>query len=427
MSLAGYAASYYAATAHTKPDCPPLRGQATADVGVIGGGYTGLSAALHLAQQGYRVRLLEAEQVGWGASGRNGGQVCCGQRLGQAELEQMLGREHARLLWEMSLEAVALVKQLVAAHRIDCDLRPGILHTAAKPGHCDGMRREVDKLQREYGYQPIRYLDRAQTGQVLATERYHGAQYWPQAAHLHPLNYALGLAGAAVAAGASLHEQSRVIGYRTDGPRAQIQTEQGQLEADYLVLACNGYLGSLEPRVAGKIMPINNFMLATEPLDAALARALIANDAAVADSRFVLNYYRLSADRRLLWGGGENYSARFPQDIKGLVRTHMLEIYPQLRDVRIDYGWGGTLAITLNRLPHFARLDQKLFVAQGYSGHGIALATLGGKLIAEAVSGCAERFDLFARVPTPSFPGGTLLRRPALVAGMLYYALRDRL
>jgi gamma-glutamylputrescine oxidase len=199
------------------------------------------------------------------------------------------------------------------------------------------------------------------------------------------------------------------------------------VRARYLVLACNGYLGGLAPRIAGKIMPINNFMLASEPLGEAAARALIRDDVAVADSKFVVDYYRLSADRRLLFGGGETYRQRFPPDIKGLVRKKMLRVFPQLSETGIDYAWGGTLAITLNRLPAFGRLGPATFYAQGYSGHGVALSSLAGKLIAEALAGTAERFDVFARIPTPSFPGGTLLRWPGLVAGMLYYSLRDKL
>jgi gamma-glutamylputrescine oxidase len=244
--------------------------------------------------------------------------------------------------------------------------------------------------------------------------------------HLHPLNYALGLAAAAHDAGVRMHEGSRVLSY-AGKDRVRVRTAQGEVDAAHVVLACNGYLGGLEPRVAGKIMPINNFIIATEPLDEATAASINPQNLGMQDSRFVINYWRLSRDRRLLFGGGENYSPRFPADIRSFVRRHMLEIYPQLAGTRIDYGWGGTLAITLKRMPAFGRLPHNVFYALGYSGHGISIATLAGKLLAEAVSGTAERFDVMAKIPTPVFPGGTLLRYPGLVAGMLWYGMKDRL
>ncbi len=426
MALAGYEPSYYADSANNKPDFGRLTGEVRTDVCVIGGGFTGLSAALHLAEKGYSVTLLEAERVGWGASGRNGGQVCQGHNMCQDKLEAKLGREMADSLWQMSVESVDLVKQLIAQHDIRCDLRSGVLHVAAKPGHLPEMRRSIEDKQQRYGYEAIRYAPEEEVRAMLGTDRYYGGEYWTEGAHLHPLNYALGLAEAAHRAGVKIFENSRVQSYST-GDNALVTTDKGSVRADYVLLACNGYLGKLEPRIAGKIMPINNFILATEPLSEELCRAINRDDLAVADSKFVINYFKLSADNRLLWGGGENYSNRFPKDIGAFVRKYMLEVYPQLADVKIDYGWGGTLAITLNRMPYFDRIDNNLFVAQGYSGHGVALATLGGKLMAEAVSGTAERFDLFSKVPTPTFPGGTLLRWPGLVAGMLWYSLRDRL
>ena len=255
---------------------------------------------------------------------------------------------------------------------------------------------------------------------------FHGGLLDTGARHLHPLNYALGLAGAADKLGAQLHEGSRVTAY-TEADGVTVKTDQGEVKASFLVVACNGYLEKLEPRTAGRIMPINNYMLATEPLDEATARRLIRDDTSMSDSLFVINYWKLSADNRLLFGGGESYSRRFPADIKQFVSKYMLKIYPELADTRIDYGWGGTLAITLNRMPDFGRLSPGVFYAHGYSGHGVPIATLAGKLLAEAISGSAERFDVMASVPSRQFPGGTLLRWPGLVAGMLFYSLRDRL
>jgi len=425
MGLPGYEQSYYVDSAENHTEYPALTGEVRSDVCVIGGGYTGLSAALHLAEMGYSVSLLEAEKAGWGASGRNGGQVAPGLNMDHSTLCTQVGRVDADALWQMSVESVALVRALVECHQISCDLKSGVLHVAARPEHNAQFRAAVAYNQQALKESCCHYVNAEQVAAMLGTHHYHGGEYWPEAAHLHPLNYARGLAAAACQAGANIYEHSRVTSYHTH-QGVRVNTTHGRVLADHLVLACNGYLGKLEPRVAGKIMPINNFMLATEPLSEVLCQQLNPQDLAVADSRFVVNYFRLSADRRLLWGGGETYGQQFPADIRGFVRKHMLEVYPQLAEVQIDYGWGGTLAITQNRMPCFDRLDSQLLVAQGYSGHGVALGTLAGKLIAEAISGSPERFDLFARVPTPEFPGGTLLRKPGQIAGMLYYTMRDR-
>tara|TARA_R110000772_G_scaffold61283_1_gene138121 strand:+ start:112072 stop:113355 length:1284 start_codon:yes stop_codon:yes gene_type:complete len=418
--------SWYAATANQSLSFPPLRGAAAADVCIVGGGYTGLSAAIHLRKRGYSVILLEANRVGWGASGRNGGHVGTGQRAGQEQLEKWVGLEQAQALWQLGLEAVETVCDLIAEHDIDCDLRSGNLHVASKRGDASELAADVDHLNRVYGYDDIRYVEADELAQMTSGQGFHGATFDSGARHLHPLNYALGLARAARDLGAVLHEGSRVTHYREDG-RVAVSTDEGRVDCNYLVLACNGYLEHLEPRAAGRIMPINNYMLATEPLPETLAQQLIRDDCSMSDTLFVVNYWKLSADRRLLFGGGESYSRRFPADIKGFVRKYMLRIYPELAHTRIDYGWGGTLAITLNRMPDFGRLSQGVFYAHGYSGHGVPTATLAGKLLAEVISGSAERFDVMASVPSPRFPGGTLLRWPGLVAGMLFYSLRDRL
>ncbi|MGY0398880.1 MAG: NAD(P)/FAD-dependent oxidoreductase [Ostreibacterium sp.] len=425
MSLIGYESSYYVDSANKKIQFPQLKTAVSSDICIIGAGYTGLSAALHLAEKGYSVTLLEAKKVAWGASGRNGGQVCQGHNMSHAELTQHVSREVADLLWDMSLESVSLVKSLIHKHKIDCDLKQGVMSVAAKPAHIQNILDDVKYKQNKLAYHAVEFIDKNEVSSMLGTDRYGAGEYWTDAAHLHPLNYAFGLAEAAKKAGVNIYEDSRVISYHTDKD-TRVLTQEGMVNTKYILLACNGYLEKLEPRVAGKIMPINNFIIATEPLSEAICRKINRDDIAVADSKFVINYFRLSADNRLLWGGGENYTTKFPKDIKSFVKKYMLEFYPELNDVRIDYGWGGTLAITMNRMPHFDRIEENLFVAQGYSGHGVALATLGGKLMADAVSGCIEKFDLFTQVPTPTFPGGTLLRWPGLVAGMLYYAIRDK-
>ena len=423
--MAAHTDSYYAATAVGLEDHPALAGQESCDVCVVGGGFTGLSAALHLAERGYDVVLLEAERLGWGASGRNGGQVNTGQRKDQGTLERLVGEGHARQLWDLALEARNEVKARIARHGIPCDLKSGHLTTAYKADDVAYLAAGAERLAARYDYPHQRMVSRAETAEMLGTEIYHGALLDRDSAHIHPLNYALGLARAARQAGARLFEGSRVTGLSPGQPNT-VRVGRGEVRAGAVVLACNGYLERLEPRIAGTIMPINNYVLATEPLGEADARALIRDDVAVCDTKFVVDYYRLSADKRLLFGGGETYRRRFPADIKSFVRTYMLRVYPQLAKTRIDYAWGGTLAVTMNRLPSFGRLENDIYYAQGYSGQGVALTTIAGKVIAEALAGTAERFDVFARIPTPQFPGGTLLRWPGLVAGMLYYSLRDK-
>jgi gamma-glutamylputrescine oxidase len=419
--------SWYHASANSSTAHAPLRGDARADVCVVGGGYTGLSTALHLRQRGYSVVLLEANRIGWGASGRNGGHVGTGQRADQETLEGLVGRDAARALWDLGLEGVHTVCDLIDEFAIDCDLRSGNLHVAHTARAAAECRTEVEHLRGEYGYDALSYVEARELEAMTSARGFHGGTLDLGARHLHPLNYALGLAAAAVELGAAVHEDSRVTHYREAGGQVIAYTARGAVSADHLVLACNGYLDTLERRVAGLIMPINNYMLATEPLPEDVARRLIRDDCSMSDTRFVINYWKLSADQRLLFGGGESYTRRFPRDIGAFVRPHMLRIYPELADARIDYGWGGTLAITLNRMPALGRVSPRIFYALGYSGHGVPIATLAGKLLAEALAGTAERFDVMASVPTPRFPGGTLLRWPGLVAGMLFYALRDRL
>ncbi|WP_180957632.1 NAD(P)/FAD-dependent oxidoreductase [Neptunicoccus cionae] len=421
-----YPQSWYAATANTLPPFPILEGDHNADVCVIGGGFTGLSTALHLAERGFRVSLLEAQRVGWGASGRNGGQVGSGQRRDQMDLEKMVGPDDARHLWSLSQEAKALVKSLSETHGIDCAHKPGVAHVDWKAADVPHEHAYAEHLAKTYGYTDITPLDRAAACDLLGTEVYHGGTLDMGAAHIHPLNFALGLAGAAQKAGVTIFERSEVTGIEQGDP-VIVTTAQGKINAKHLVVACNGYLGGLHEKTAARVMPINNFIVATEPLGQDGAEALISQDVAIADSKFVVNYYRRSADHRLLFGGGETYSYRFPKDIRALVRKPLLEIYPQLKDVKLDYAWGGTLGITVNRMPYFGRIAPNILTASGYSGHGVALATLAGRITAAAIAGQAEDFDVMSRVPTFPFPGGRALRYPNLVLAMSWYALRDRL
>jgi len=419
-----YPPSYYAATARELEPPRRLEDKLRTDVCVIGGGYTGLSAALHLRRRGYSVALLEGRRIGWGASGRNGGQVGTGQRQDEAELERRFGAGTAKLLFDSAQAAKATVRALIDEYAIDCDLTPGQIVAAARPAHAGELEARVERMAQRYGYTQLEYLARDALRERLASDAFFGATLDRGAMHLHPLNYALGLARACREAGVRLFEYSPVRGYGQQTPTV-VETPRAHVRADYVVVACNGYLGRLEPRLAGRIMPINNFLVAGAPLPD--PDALIRDRVCVHDTRFVVNYFRISADGRLVFGGGENYRRRFPRDIAGFVRPYLLRIFPQLEDMPIDYAWGGTLAITLSRLPHIGRLPPNLYFAHGFSGHGISMGTFAGKLVADALAGDSAGFDLYARLPTRRFPGGTLLRWPGLVAGMLWYAMRDRL
>jgi gamma-glutamylputrescine oxidase len=417
--------SWYAATAHPAPVHAPLQEAVKADVCVIGGGYTGLSTALHLAEAGLDVVLLEAHRAGFGASGRNGGQLASGQRVDQMSLAAVVGQEDADKLWLLAEEARTLVHRLIADHAIDCDLKPGIMEACFTEGETREAHEYVDYLRDRYGYEEAEALDLAQCQAICPSPRYVGGAMDWGSGHLHPLNYALGLARAAASAGVRIHEGSEVIEIE-EGRPVVVKTRAGQVRADHLVLACNGYLGDINRKVPARVMPINNFIAATEPLGEDANRVL-AQDVAVADTKFVVNYFRLSGDNRLLFGGGETYGYRFPDDIAALVRKPMTDIFPHLKDIRIDYAWGGTLAITMRRLPYLARVAPNILNASGYSGHGVGTATHAGYLMAKAITGEAEGFDTMSRIPSLPFPGGAALRSPLLVLAMTWYSLRDRL
>ncbi|PIB25049.1 oxidoreductase [Amylibacter kogurei] len=420
-----YPASYYAATAKPLPIFPPAKGGIDADICIIGAGFTGLSSALHLARAGYHVVVLDAQRIGFGASGRNGGQVGKGQRLEQDELETMLGCEHARALWDISQDAVQLVKDL-CADMPDCAFQHGLIHAAHRERYVGHEHVYVDKMAAEYDYPHMQKLDRAALRDLVNSDAYFGGSLDMNAGHIHPLRFALGMARKCVDAEVQFFEQSRVVRIE-HGARATVHTGDAKVSADFVIVACNGYLGNLEPQVARHVMPIGNYIVATEPMDTAQMNAVVKNHYAVADTKFVVNYFRFSDDNRLLFGGTESYGYKFPRDIAGKVRKPMAAIFPQLADIKIDYAWGGTLGITMNRMPHFYRAAGNIISLSGYSGHGVAMATMGGKLAAEVVQGQAERFDIMANVPSQKFPGGVALRHPLLIAAMLWYSLRDKL
>lgn len=429
-----YPSSYYTATASQAPLQPSLDDKLSADVCIIGAGYTGLSAALHLAKAGRRVVVLEAHRVGWGASGRNGGQLGTGQRRDQDELEAMLGKKAAHDMWTLAEEAKNLVKSLINDLDIKCDYRAGIVHADHKRSYVKESEQYADFLQKEYEYDDISFLDQSSVREIVGSEGYYGGTLDLGAGHLHPLKFAFGLAKAAIEAGVQVFENSFVTDV-SEGAKSIVKTATGEVQCDTVLFACNGYLGNLGGKATApcrnQVMPINNFIIVSEPLDDDFADSVLKNDYAVADSRFVVNYFRMVRDapdqpKRLLFGGGENYGYKFPKDIKSFVKKPMVKVYPQMMPRTIDYGWGGTLAITVPRMPAFQRLKPNMYAASGYSGHGVGMATMGGKMLADVVLGDSEKFDLFQKVPKMGFPGNSLLRWPLLAAAMTYYAIRDR-
>ena len=421
-----YPASWYAASTKPLDPFPELKGETKADVCVIGAGYTGLSSALHLAERGYDVVLLDAHRVGFGASGRNGGQLGSGQRAEQDALEKMVGKDDAHKLWLLAEEAKQVTKGLIEKHNIECHLKPGIAHACFSASDVRHEHTYTEHLRSEYGYEEIEPLDHEQMQAICPSPKYVGGSLDMGAAHLHPLALAIGLAKAAAAAGVRIYENTHVHGLQK-GARNIVQADHGRVDAEHVVLACNGYLGSLDRKVAARVMPINNYIAATRPLNDDELQSVLRRDVAIADTKFVINYFRLSHDKRLLFGGGETYGYKFPEDISAVVRKPMAEIYPQLKDIEIDYAWGGTLGITMKRMPLFARLSPTIVSASGYSGHGVGTATHAGRLVSDAIAGQSEGFDTMARVPTPAFPGGAGLRTPLLVLAMTWYSMRDRL
>ena len=417
--------NYYQASAHPKIPTLPLQGHQKYDVCVIGGGITGLSTALHLRQRGYQVCVLEAEEIGFGASGRNGGQFIFGFGAEMESVRRLVGIEDAHKLWELSLEAIQLLHQLVQHHQIQCDWTWGHLHTAIKHRHLGQLREWQEELEQQYQYSTT-WLEGNDLEEQVRSSRYLAGLYDSRSGHLHPLNYTLGLARAAQDSGVDLFENARVKTW-TEGNLMEIQCERGTVAANFLVLAGNAYLGNVGAVSRNRLMPVGTYMIATEPLPEHWVQQTLPGNPAVADLNFVLDYFRLSADQRLLFGGGVSYSTLPPLNLKELLRARMLRVFPELDWCQIDYGWGGLVGITINRMPHFGHLGNKVFFAQGFSGHGVALSGLAGQLLAEVVSGTAERFDLFARIPHAPFPGGPLLRMPALVLAMTWYRLRDLL
>lgn len=417
--------NWYAASVPALPEQSPLRGAQRADVAVLGAGYTGLTAALALAEAGHRVIVLEAERVGWGASGRNGGQAIVGYGCEQSTLEQLAGAEHARLLFDLSREGMARLRGRIQRHAIDCHWRDGYAHVPLKPRQTRALRAGIVEMAERYDY-PLQWWDRQTLRTHLGSDLYQGAVYDAASGHLHPLAYAHGLARAALAAGVVIHERSPV--QRIDrGAQPLLHTAHGQVRADFAVIAGNAWLQGVAPELEARIMPVGTYIGATPVLGAERARQLIGNDMAVSDANWALDYFRLSHDHRLLFGGRASYSSLPPPGLRGLMQRRMERVFPQLRGIGFEYLWGGYVDITRNRAPDWGRLGGNLYYAQGFSGHGVAASGLAGQLIAEAISGQSRRLDAYARIPHRPFPGGRALRMPLLVAAMAWYRMRDAL
>ena len=417
--------SYYAATAPRGESHAPVEGTVRCDVAVVGGGLAGLSTALELANRGLDVVVLEARDVAWGASGRNGGQAIHGLACGQDVIEGQLGATAARQVWDITIEALDLLRERIARYDIDCDWRDGFLGVATSARKGAALQRWADEIEQRYAY-PLTRVAPADIGRWIASPRYHSAIHDPRSGHLHPLKYSLGLARAAAAVGVRIFEGSPVTGL-TPGATVRLATPGGEVLARQAVLAGNVYLQGLAPRLESRIMPVGTYIVCSERLDPGLGSSLVPTRSAVCDTDFVLDYFRPTDDDRMLFGGRVSYSTRTPANLAESMRRRMVATFPALSSAKIDYAWGGFVDITMNRAPDFGRIDGNLYYLQGFSGHGLALTGMAGRVVAEAICGDAGRFGLFARLKHLPFPGGRLLRTPALVLGMAWYRLKDLL
>jgi glycine/D-amino acid oxidase-like deaminating enzyme len=419
-----HADSYYAATIRTPTNYPVLEGRVSTDVCVVGGGFTGVATALTLAERGFSVTLVEANRIGWGASGRNGGQIISGMS-GLSKIAKRYGNSIAATVNELRWRGNDIIRERVDRYAIDCDLKDGYVEVATKPRQVDELEAYAAEREAEASGHRYEVWDRETTRDLLGTNAFHGGFACYRDGHVHPLNLCIGEARAAESLGASIHEQSPVVDIR-HGERPRVVTNSGEVDAAAVVLAGNAY-SRLEPRrVANYVFPAGSYIIATEPLPEETARSINRRDVAVCDLNNVVDYYRLSADRRLLYGGACNYSGRDPASIRAYILPRLLAVYPQLEGVKIDYEWGGKIGITLRRIPIVGRIGRNVYYCQGYSGHGVCPTHVMGEVMADAVGGTMERFDLFADMRRIGIPGGRWFGNQIIALGMLYYKLKDR-
>lgn len=393
-----------------------------ADVCVIGAGFTGISTALHLAERGYNVHVVESNKVAWGASGRNGGQLI-GGLSGESSIAKSLGQEGEKIAWEMAWAGNDIVRERIKTYNIDCDFKSGYVDVAIKPRHLRNFQlwhEELEKYNFPYEY---KILSKQETQDVIGTDAYIGSMLNMGNGHLHPLNLCLGEARAAVSKGATIYEQSPVLRIE-HGNKPTVFTEQGSVTADFVVLAGNAY-HLLERKLQGIMFPVNSFIIGTEPLSEDVVNRINPQDLAVCDPNYILEYFRLSADKRLLFGGRCNYFGSDPEVIKQQLIPRMLKKYPQLAGTKIDFGWGGTIGVPINRVPQMGRIAPNIIYSQGYSGHGVNVTHLAGQIMADVITGTAERFDIFANIKPVTVPGQQLFAKQMVALGMLYYKLKD--
>lgn len=426
MSSVPHAESYYAASANDKVERSQLADNVEADICIIGAGYTGLSTAIHLLELGFSVTVLEAARIGWGASGRNGGQIVNSFSRDIDSIEKTVGKESGKLFGEMAFEGSRIIKELIHKYNIQCDLKNGGVFAAINPkqmGHLEAQK----TLWEKHGHMGhLELLDGKGIRSVVDSERYVGGLLDKSGGHIHPLNLALGEAHAVESLGGKIFEDSAVIKIE-QGDSPVVHTAKGSVKAKFVVVAGNAYLNGLMPQLQAKSMPCGTQVVTTEPLSDELAASLLPQDYCVEDCNYLLDYFRLSGDKRLIYGGGVVYGARDPANIEAIIRPKMLETFPQLKDVKIDYTWTGNFLLTLSRLPQVGRIGDNVYYSQGCSGHGVTYTHLAGKILAEAIHGQATRFDAFAGLPHYPFPGGHMFKIPFSAIGAWYYTMRDKL
>ncbi|HEX7689988.1 MAG TPA: FAD-binding oxidoreductase [Burkholderiaceae bacterium] len=425
-SAPDYTDTYYAATSrHLQTERAPLQEDLDVDVCVVGAGFFGLYTALELAQAGKRVAILEASRVGWGASGRNGGQMIIGFPCGMQRLKGVMGQERAKRMFDASREAVSDIRRIMRDNAIDCDLVEGHLEVAVLPRRVADLTGWIEECENEWGYRKLQLVEKKDLPKYLNSPRFQAGIIDPEGAHIHPLKYVLGLARAVEAAGVRIFERSKVEGYAENADHILVRSGDHVVRCHQLVLAANAYVDKLDPRLAARTLPVGTFIATTAPLGEKLARELIPHNHAVYDNQFILEYFRMTADHRLLFGGKCTYLGGTPVDLPNAMKRNIRRVFPQLADAKIDFAWGGHIDITMRRMPDWGRRGDRIFWAQGFCGHGLVPTRVAGKLVSKAVLGDTEELDWFAPIVNPPFPGGEALGGLMQAVGMSWYRVRD--